>query len=416
MRADLLALTVEALTRLANVGLVKRAQKEIEAGTLPTIVEDADGTVVASARDGASTRLARGVALQNTACSCGASQVCRHRIAAVLAYQASAAANTAAAPAADSDAGPAPTDPRWDPGTLTDAALLQNCGAKLIARAAAAMSQGLVVTTVPGAISVTGAATVPTVMLPTATVQFLVPHDVAYAKCDCAKGQGCEHIALAVYAFRTGPAGGVHTLGGAPAGHASATVDTTTVGVVYEALQHLAAYGLAAPGTHAKLSAARGAAQRLGWLWIVDGLEAIERLADAYARQSASFHLSTLAREVGEVVARLRAATASSPVLPARWLLGSDQAAETAMEQVRLLSLGARLDADDDRRMVRMYFADPDTATVLVLDKTWPNETRNGPDLGQLFASSRMSVTNLAQGELITRAARRRANGALAAS
>jgi hypothetical protein len=93
--------------------------------------------------------------------------------------------------------------------------------------------------------------------------------------------------------------------------------------------------------------------------------------------------------------------------------LGSDQAAETAMEQVRLLSLGARLDADDDRRMVRMYFADPDTATVLVLDKTWPNETRNGPDLGQLFASSRMSVTNLAQGELITRAARRRANGAL---
>ena len=418
MRADLLALTVEALTRLANVGLVKRAQKEIEAGTLPTIVEDADGTVVASARDGASTRLVRGVALQNTACSCGASQVCRHRIAAVLAYQASAAANPSSTAAtgeasATGVAAAAAADPRWDPGTLTDAALLQACGAQLIARATAAMSHGIVVTTVPGAISTTGAATVPTVMLPTATVQFLVPHDVAYAKCDCAKGQGCEHIALAVYAFRAGPSGGVHTLGGAPAGHASTTVDATTADAIYEALQHMAAYGLAAPGTHAKLSAARGAAQRLSWLWIVDGLEAIERLADAYARQSASFHLGALAREVGEVAARLRAATAPAPVLPARWLLGSDQAAETAMEQVRLLSLGARLDADDDRRMVRMYFADPDTATVLVLDKTWPNETRNGPDLGQLFASSRMSVTNLAQGELITRAARRRANGAL---
>ena len=30
-RADLLALTAEALTRLANVGLVKRAQKDAEA-------------------------------------------------------------------------------------------------------------------------------------------------------------------------------------------------------------------------------------------------------------------------------------------------------------------------------------------------------------------------------------------------
>lgn len=376
MRADLLALTVEALTRLANVGLVKRAQKEIEAGTLPTIVEDADGTVVASARDGASTRLGRGVALQNTACSCGASQVCRHRIAAVLAYQAGAAPSTATATATDGEStcgAVAPADPRWDPGTLTDAALLQSCGAQLIARAVAAMSHGLVVTTVPGSIGAEGAASVPTVMLPTATVQFLVPYDVAYAKCDCTKGQACEHVALAVYAFRAGSGGGVHTLGGAPAGHVSMTVDSATVTIVYEALQYLAAYGLVAPGTHPKLSAARGAAQRQGWLWIADGLEALERLADAYARQSASFHLGTLAREVGEVVARLRAATAPAPVLPAPWLLGSDQAVETAMEPVRLISLGARLDADDDRRMVRMYFADPDTATVLVLEKAWLN-------------------------------------------
>ena len=35
IRADLLALTPEALVRLANVGLVKRAQKEIDGGVVP---------------------------------------------------------------------------------------------------------------------------------------------------------------------------------------------------------------------------------------------------------------------------------------------------------------------------------------------------------------------------------------------
>ena len=408
MRADLLALTVEALTRLANVGLVKRAVKEIEAGIVPTVVEDADGTVVASARDGASTRLTRGVALQNTSCTCGAAQVCRHRIAAVLAYQAAQASS--AIPSASTAMAPAAADPRWNPGDLDDAALILTCGAPLVARALAMMQLGMVVTTIPGSISAAGLVSAPTAMLPTATVQFLVPNDVAYAKCDCAKGQGCEHVVLAVHAFRCGPDGGLHTLGH---NSAAGTLDHATVDIVYAALRHVAMYGVAAPGSQDKLSAARGAAQRHGWLWIVDGLEAIERLTDAYHRQSASFQLTALAREVGEVIARLRAATAALPALPPRWLLGSDQAAETPMEQVRLLSLGVRLDADDDRRMARMYFADPDTATVLVLDKTWPNETRNGPELGQLYASSRMSLTSLAQGELVTRAARRQANGAL---
>ncbi len=37
MRADLLALTPDALATLANRGLVKRAQKELEKGKVPEI-------------------------------------------------------------------------------------------------------------------------------------------------------------------------------------------------------------------------------------------------------------------------------------------------------------------------------------------------------------------------------------------
>lgn len=400
IRADLLALTPEALVRLANVGLVKRAQKEIEAGVLPTLVDEPDGTVVASARDGASTRLPRGVALQNAPCTCGASQVCRHRIAAVLAYQKTHAAPETA------------HDPVWDPGSISDAALLQCCGPGLVKRAETMIDRGIVVTTRPGARTAHGQVIVPSAVLPTATVQFLVPGDVAYAKCDCSKGQGCEHVVVAVHAFRAGPAGGVftlHTGDVATAPEGAATPRT----VILEALDHVAQYGLVAPGSQAKIEHARGAAERDAWWWIVDGLESLERLADAYQRQSTRFRIETLAREVGELIARLRAAAFADSPLPAAWLLGSDQVGETAMEQVRLLALGVRLDADGDRRMARLYFADPDTATVLVLDKTWPAEARFGADLGQLFASSRMSVADLARGELVTRAARRRANGTL---
>ncbi len=399
IRADLLALTPEALARLANVGLVKRAQKEIEAGVLPMLAEEADGTVVASARDGASTRLPRGVALQNAPCTCGASQVCRHRIAAVLAYQ---------------KANPAPAathDPSWDPGSLGDAALLQCCGPGLVKRAETMIARGIVVTTRGGSRTAQGQVIAPSAMLPTATVQFLVPDDVAYAKCDCSKGQGCEHIIVAVRAFRAGPAGGVYTL---HTGAATATASGSSPGaVILEALDHVAQYGLVAPGSQAKLEHARGAAERDAWWWIVDGIESLERLADAYQRQSTRFRIEALAREVGELTARLRASASAVSPLPAAWLLGSDQVGETAMEQVRLLALGVRLDADGERRMARLYFADPDTATVLVLDKIWPAEARFGAELGQLFASSRMSVADLARGELVTRAARRRANGSL---
>lgn len=402
-RADLLALTPDALVRLANVGLVKRAQKEVDGGILPALVEDADGTVVASARDGATTRLARGIALQQTMCSCGSAQVCRHRIAAVLAYQ----HQHAAAPVHEV------ADPLWDPGTITDEALLVCCGAPGVARADAMLAHGLVATTRPGSRSATGQPMPPSVALATATVQFLVPHDVAYAKCDCARGQGCEHVILAVRAFRRAPSGGTVTLHERVGPARPVAEDTSTRAAIDDALVYLVQYGLAAPGTSAVLERARGAAERAGWWWIVDGLESVERLAEAYRAQSARFQLTELAREVGELTARLRASAAKDAPLPAAHVLGSDQVGETAMDQVRLLALGARLDADDDRRMVRLYFADPDTATVLVLDKTWSGEKRFGAELGALFASSRMSIAELARGELVTRAARRRANGAL---
>ncbi|MCQ9371954.1 hypothetical protein NQ024_12060, partial [Corynebacterium sp. 35RC1] len=86
-RADLLELTPEALTALANAGFVKRAQKDVAAGLLPRLATQADGTVVAEFADGACTRLPPGRTLRDATCTCAASGMCRHRVMLVLAYQ-----------------------------------------------------------------------------------------------------------------------------------------------------------------------------------------------------------------------------------------------------------------------------------------------------------------------------------------
>ncbi|MGW5162520.1 hypothetical protein ACWEPN_44210 [Nonomuraea wenchangensis] len=82
MRTDLLALTTDSLAALTNRGLVKRAAKE----AAPELRLDADGTVHGGFPGGPDTSLPPG-GLEAGRCTCGATGVCRHVIAVILAYQ-----------------------------------------------------------------------------------------------------------------------------------------------------------------------------------------------------------------------------------------------------------------------------------------------------------------------------------------
>lgn len=55
-RADLAGLTDPQLAALANVGLLKRARREVDAGRGPSIEVAPDGTLVGSSPDGAVSR------------------------------------------------------------------------------------------------------------------------------------------------------------------------------------------------------------------------------------------------------------------------------------------------------------------------------------------------------------------------
>lgn len=389
-RPDLLALTPEALVRLANAGLVKRAQKEVDGGAVSDVHELADGTVVATSRDGATTRLPPKVTLQAAPCTCGASTVCRHRLAAVLAYQRHVGATEV--PAAP-----------WDPGEFTEDEVAATCGA------AVAIADRLVIAGVTVAIEPMNAAMPPVARLPMATVMFLVPRSLAFAKCDCSKASGCEHVVLAVRGFRQRPDGGLAVLG-APSVPSAMTGPRAAI---ERWAAQICQYGVTAPGSAEVTQEVRALAIRERWAWIADACEDYERTVERFAAAKASFRADELAALVGELLVRGRVAATDASGFRPSWVLGRDAPSDVAMEKVRLVSLGCRFVADDDRRLATLYFVDPDTATVLALTKLWPGEQRNGAELARLFASSRMAISELVQGELVTRAARRKANGAL---
>src|SRR5262245_1889481 len=169
MRADLTALTADTLATLTNRGLVKRAAKDVESGAGPAVSSDEDGTLRGVFAD-ATTSAIPPAGLGAAACTCGAAGTCRHVLALVLAYQASAAA------------GPASSE--WSPGEFTDEQLTAQFGARVVAAARLALRRGFSARVRRGTTAFDGPAEPPRVELPSCTVRFLVPHELGYASSD----------------------------------------------------------------------------------------------------------------------------------------------------------------------------------------------------------------------------------------
>src|SRR5687768_6944675 len=114
-RADLLALTPDDLAALTNRGTVKRAQRELDANEVTGTLKEEDGTVTATWSDGAKCILPAGAVVADARCTCPATELCRHVVRTVLAYQKQSASTVPAG-----DAGP------WNPGDVTDAELAKH--------------------------------------------------------------------------------------------------------------------------------------------------------------------------------------------------------------------------------------------------------------------------------------------------
>ncbi|MCA9610999.1 MAG: hypothetical protein KC619_35640, partial [Myxococcales bacterium] len=394
-RDDLLALDEAKLAELATRGHVKRAVKDLAAGRGPALTVEADGTVVAVS-DFATVRLEPGQALRDTPCTCPAPKVCAHRVMAVLAYREAHGGEEKAAP---------PEGP--SPAAFEDEALEAWVGRTAWRRASDRRRKGYVATVVRGE--------TPSVELAPCTVRFLVAGELGYARCDCRVGVKCEHLPLAVWAFRE--ADGRHP------DAASATVELGAGGA-FESAPLQAAMELArellldgAVGAGAAIAArfarARKPLEDARLLWPRTLCEDLEEVLASYAGRAATYHPERVGELLTELHARARAASRESAI-PSRAILGMDEADETALEHLRLVGLGCRLRVDgegeDQRVDADVFLADPDTGGVLVLRAGWKAIAEVGPAVARRHVATGIPLGTLARGQVVTQVAKRRAN------
>lgn len=412
-RPDLRALTDDGLIQLANAGLVKRALREVAAGAGPALAEAGDGTVEARFADGTVTRLGPGRPPDAATCTCPASGMCRHRVALVVAYRAAAVADGPVEGAAEGPteetaertAVPAAAAVAWDPGTLDGATVEAGLGGAAAAELRRLLAGGITVGLERGA--------VPAARLPTATVRFLVPDAVGYARCDCAAGGGCAHVALAIRAFREAAGAPEIRLGGAVPAR-TATAATPAEDGLAEAADRVVAGLLEAgvvsgPEAHdAALVRLRRAAERRGATQVLLAeAELTDQLA-AYAGRHAAYDAAVVLALAAELLGRVRGGEVA---------LGLGQPYETAMGKTRLVSLGARLLARGRGAAARVALADTDTGALLALERDFaPGEAEAdiAAGLPGRLLSPGLSVAGTGQGQILTSVARRRADGLLA--
>ena len=438
LRIDLLDLSLDALMALANPGFVKRAQKDVAAGALPALAQDDDGTVHARFDDGVHTRMAPGVALRDADCSCTAGGMCRHRVMLVLAYQAEHAGAAAdagdttaapSAPAADGAAAPAGAPAGWSPASFDDAAIAAAVTPPVVEQARRLALDRPVATVLAGA----GAGGVPAVVLPMSQVRFFSGASLALARCDCRQGTACAHVVLACWAFRQArqahPDAAEVTLAVGPFGIAVPGEPGGSMGS--EAAQRVRAQaedwlwsiwreGAAQPlaGLEARYGGLMGDLAQLGWTWVREDLDTVWQILQALTRRSNRYGMDDLVHASARLTLRLAGAAHADATpgtrLPASQILGIGQQGETALDLLRLISLGVTCWRDDAGTGAAVVFADPDTQAACVLERAWPRAEGGSDDtdlLNRRVAGHPLRL--LAGGQVVTRAAKRRANASV---
>lgn len=418
-RGDLLALTPDSLTALTNRGLVKRATKELGQAA-PAVTTDDDGTVRGAFPDGTAASLPTG-GLDAGACSCDATTVCRHLIGLILAYQRQ---HTAASSLADP--GPQPRSPvgvpsaappstgtgqaTWSPGSFTDEQLISRIGTRLMAAARRAERAGYLARVRRP----TSTDPVPTVELGSATVRFLVPHDLGFIHTDAVADTRDDVIALAVWAFRVaderapGLAEARVEVGGPANDDSSGSGFEATLLLADRVLRDGAVH--VGAGIAAAVAEQQQALDAVGLRWPLLALGDLADQLTAYRERSARYRPDTLAGLILELHARHRAVCTGGGSLRAL-VLGTDEAAETPLRQVRLDSLGCRVSAVGEQRTVEIFHAHAETATVLVLRRSWDGEADGAALARRRIAGA--TVGALATGNVVTESAVRSASRAV---
>lgn len=386
-RPDLDAVTVDTLIALANRGLVKRAQRELDSAS-PPMLQEAAGVLSAVFADGARAELAAAAPVTDATCSCGAKSLCRHRIGLVLAYQRRAVRTE---PDAESVT-------RWSPGAISDDDLSGHFGAAAMRAARRRMAAGF-------------AATVhrenqPKVEFSTSTVIFRVAGRIDYATCDSA-GQHTEiAIILAVWACRVAderdPAAAriVVDVGDSPDTGAATLADALSREVLNVGTANASEILLN------RVTDVTNRLEQLNARWLADGVGDLRDQLHLYQERGALFDVGRVAELLAEL--RARTSAAGGPLLTPSQIIGADEARSTPMKLTTLTALGATVRRRGPSVSMVAYVAGD--GTVMTIHRDWPDRPSLG---GAAVAATRIvgtTIGRLAAGSIVTAASERLAN------
>ena len=394
-RTDLLALTPDDLIALANRGVVKRAQRELERGTVTvTVSVGADGAVTAVASDTTTCSIPSAATLADSTCDCSASSasICRHLVRAVLAYQQWAVDHS------DEDETTAVALAPWNPGTISDEVLAEHFHTATLKRIRQQFEAGQVVELVRS--------NKPTARIHTlsCTVRFLVPGDPRYTHCDCADPAPCNHVPLAIWAFRLLADDADSDL--VETHHTALPIPHDLLHDIEKSLVDLAELGLA--GASATLAARlKRLAQRCdtaGLIWPGDILEEMGQELERYTQHDARFSPPHVAQLIGELLIRCRAirheAKVAATAVPAIFVRGSQQDQATKVGTLRLVGLGCGVEVHHHSAVLSAYLQDADSGIVVAVQKEIadpPSDSGEAPaSFAQLAASKTMKDFPLA--------------------
>jgi hypothetical protein len=407
-RPDLAALSPDDLAALANRGLVKRAQRECEAGELTVEwVESDDGTVHATWSDQVTCTLPGGGTVKDAHCSCSAIELCRHVLRTVIAWQ-----QRQAATLSDVDDRNEPPQP-WDPGRIDDAALERQVAKHVRDRAATLWSQGVL------AELLRSAKPSASFHSPGHTVRFPVPDDLRYAQCSCADPAPCVHAVLAVRAFRL--LDGVVSSGIVSVGPLDAPVAGEILTAVEDSVRDLLADGLASLGAAWRDRVRRVSSECIAasLMWPAQILEELADDFDRYTARDAAFNPAPIAERAGELLLRIDAIRADRAPVPQAFIRGMKTDRESELGAARFIGLGAAITEGRRSSTVRVFLQNSDVGHVMTLIREFSedggeaNVRRPFHELARAPAVKGASLSGLAAGQLVTQGGRRTASGRL---
>ncbi len=409
-RADLLALSADDLAALANRGIVKRAQRELDEDEVKgELSETSQGDVAVKWSDGPECHLPADVPLGEARCSCETLGLCRHLIRTALLYQ------RQANPAPEDSPAPLAEPAEWDPGAIADEELEKHFQRGRLTRLRQQFDEGLLVELFRGS--------KPTARFhdPACVVRFQVPGDLRYARCDCAaETTPCVHVPLALWAFRR-----------LPASKKAAILSTSPQPppVPNEALERLDAMlceyvgqGVSgvAPAWKDRLVRLEQDCLAAGLTWPAEIVDELAVQQEGYTSHDARFAPDEVVELIGELRARCEAIRHDSGVLPQLLIRGTSGDRKTDLDATSFVGLGCGVRVGRRRAVLTAYLQDEKTGTMSAVTKpfadpvaTTGQQPRSFLDLAQLNAVANIPFAALGIGRLTLHRGRRTARGHL---